>query len=38
VVANALQSAYLNDMSPADALNAAAAEVLQMLSYSATSW
>jgi multiple sugar transport system substrate-binding protein len=38
VVAEALQSAYRNEISPTEALNAAAAKVLQMLSYSATSW
>jgi multiple sugar transport system substrate-binding protein len=38
VVAQALQSAYRNEISPLEALNSAAAKVLQMLSYSATSW
>jgi multiple sugar transport system substrate-binding protein len=38
VVAEALRSTYLNELSPTDALNDAAAKVLQMLSYSATSW
>jgi multiple sugar transport system substrate-binding protein len=38
MVAEALQSAYRNEMSTTDALNSAAAKVLQMLSYSATSW
>jgi multiple sugar transport system substrate-binding protein len=38
VVAEALQSAYRNEISPTEALNVAAAKVLQMLSYSATSW
>jgi multiple sugar transport system substrate-binding protein len=37
-VASALQSAYKNEISPTEALNNAAAKVLQMLSYSATSW
>ena len=38
IVAEALQSTYRNEMSPTDALNEAAAKVLQLLSYSATSW
>ncbi len=38
VVAEALQSAYKNEISTTEALNVAAAKVLQMLSYSATSW
>jgi multiple sugar transport system substrate-binding protein len=38
IVAEALHAAYLNEASPTDALNAAAAKVLQILSYSATSW
>ncbi|CAG0974251.1 Putative ABC transporter substrate-binding protein YesO [Anaerolineales bacterium] len=38
VVAEALRSAYLGQASPEEALNNAAAQVLQMLSYSATSW
>jgi multiple sugar transport system substrate-binding protein len=38
IVADALQSAYRNEISPTEALNAAAAKVLQLLSYSATSW
>jgi multiple sugar transport system substrate-binding protein len=38
MVAQALQSAYQNKISPTEALNSAAAKVLQMLSYSATSW
>lgn len=38
VVAEALRAAYLGEMSPEEALNTAAAKVLQMLSYSATSW
>jgi multiple sugar transport system substrate-binding protein len=38
VVAEALQSAYRNETSTTEALNIAAAKVLQMLSYSATSW
>ena len=38
VVAQSLQSAYRNEISPEAALNNAAAQVLQMLSYSATSW
>ncbi len=38
VVAASLQSAYLGQISPEEALNNAAAQVLQMLSYSATSW
>jgi multiple sugar transport system substrate-binding protein len=38
VVADALHSAYRNEVSPEEALNTAAAQVLQMLSYSATSW
>jgi multiple sugar transport system substrate-binding protein len=37
-VAKSLQSAYRNEISPTEALNSAAAKVLQMLSYSATSW
>jgi hypothetical protein len=37
-VAAALQSAYKNEISPTEALNSAAAKVLKMLSYSATSW
>lgn len=37
-VATALQAAYRGEMSPVDALNEAAAQVLRMLSYSATSW
>jgi multiple sugar transport system substrate-binding protein len=37
-VAASLQSVYLNKTSPEEALNNAAAQVLQMLSYSATSW
>jgi multiple sugar transport system substrate-binding protein len=37
-VATALQAAYQGKASPVDALNEAAAEVLRMLSYSATSW
>lgn len=37
-VAEALQAAYRDEMSPIDALNEAAAQVLHMLSYSATSW
>jgi multiple sugar transport system substrate-binding protein len=38
IVAEALKTAYQNEMSTTDALNGAAAKVLQMLSYSATSW
>ena len=38
VVAEELRSAYLGQISPEEALNNAAAQVLQMLSYSATSW
>jgi multiple sugar transport system substrate-binding protein len=38
IVAEALKSAYRNEVSPTEALNSAAAKVLQMLSYSATSW
>ncbi len=38
VVAEALRSAYRNQVSPAEALNNAAVQVLQMLSYSATAW
>jgi multiple sugar transport system substrate-binding protein len=38
VVAEVLQSAYRNEVSTTEALNNAAAQVLQMLSYSATSW
>jgi multiple sugar transport system substrate-binding protein len=38
VVAQALQSAYRNEMSITEALNMAAAKVSQLLSYSATSW
>jgi len=38
VVAEALQSAYRAQTSPEEALNSAAAQVLEMLSYSATSW
>jgi multiple sugar transport system substrate-binding protein len=38
VVAEALRSAYLGQVSAEEALNNAAAQVLQMLSYSATSW
>jgi multiple sugar transport system substrate-binding protein len=38
VVAASLQSAYRNEISPAEALDAAAAKVIQLLSYSATSW
>ena len=38
MVAEALKSAYRNEMFPTEALNSAAAKVLQMLSYSATSW
>jgi multiple sugar transport system substrate-binding protein len=38
MVAEALKSAYRNEISPTEALNSAAAKVLQMLSYSATSW
>ncbi len=37
-VAAALQSAYLGQVTPEEALNNAAVQVLQMLSYSATSW
>lgn len=38
MVATSLQSAYRGEISPQEALNNAAAQVLQMLSYSATSW
>lgn len=38
VVAQSLQSAYRNEISIEEALNNAASQVLQMLSYSATSW
>jgi len=38
VVAASLQSVYLGQVSPEEALNNAAAQVSQMLSYSATSW
>jgi len=38
VVAESLQAAYRGELSTEEALNAAAAKVLQMLSYSATSW
>jgi multiple sugar transport system substrate-binding protein len=38
MVAGTLHSAYLGQLSPEEALNNAAAQVLQMLSYSATSW
>jgi multiple sugar transport system substrate-binding protein len=38
VVAEALRSAYRNEISPEEALNIAAAKVSQLLSYSATSW
>jgi len=37
-VVNALQAAYRGEMTPLEALNEAAAQVLRMLSYSATSW
>lgn len=38
VVAAKLQAAYQGKVNPIEALNEAAAQVLQMLSYSATSW
>ncbi len=38
IVARSLQSAYRKEIPIIDALNDAAAQVLQMLSYSATSW
>jgi multiple sugar transport system substrate-binding protein len=38
VVAESLRSAYRKEITTAEALNNAAAQVLQMLSYSATSW
>lgn len=38
VVAASLQAAYRKEISTTEALNNAAAQVLQMLSYSATSW
>jgi multiple sugar transport system substrate-binding protein len=38
IVAEALNSVYRNEISPTEALNIAAAKVLQLLSYSATSW
>jgi hypothetical protein len=38
VVAESLRAAYRNEITTTEALNNAAAQVLQMLSYSATSW
>jgi len=37
-VAASLQAVYLGQMTPEEALNSAAVQVLQMLTYSATSW